>query len=159
MRRTAAMILIVISLAAAGIASATVQPRHHHPGPSCYTTCASRTDLGLSSYVLTYGNEQVEVFTATVRPRFEQAPGTPTGTVSVQTYSTFLCNITLAGGAGSCSPASTVLAARHRPYFVSAYYSGDSNFLPSVSRVQPLEVSNPQTGCGHHHHRCHRQGW
>ncbi len=103
----------------------------------CYGLCPSVTALSLSSSTVTYGNEQVEKFSAKVSAG---APGTgvPTGYVVVESGTKFLCNTHLHRGKGSCSPAAKALA--RGSYEIVAYYSGDKNFKPSTSSPKTLTV-------------------
>lgn len=151
MRRVLGVLLIAGSLAVSGVVSAAVRPDHRGHGGSCYSTCASRTKLWIAPSFVEYGSEQDAVFYVFVGPRTPWVPGTPTGTVTVQYQSTVLCQITLSNGAGNCSTTSDALPAQHRPYCITAAYSGDTNFYASTSRVALLKVSD------HHHH--HHGGW
>jgi hypothetical protein len=107
---------------------------------SCYGPCPSETALHLSKEVVSYGDEEAEVFRVTVRPR-EPDTGTPTGTVAVESSGMTLCTVTLASGTGTCS----LTADELRPGFdrLRAVYSGDSNFSGSTSARRFLEVRRP----------------
>ena len=94
----------------------------------------SATALNLSTFTVTYGNEQVEKVSVMV-----SSGGTATGTVLVQAGTTTLCTITLASGAGSCTLQPTQLPVG--TYQVTGTYSGDANSGPSVSPPQTLTVT------------------
>lgn len=145
MRRAIGMSLVVGSLAVSGVVSAAVRPDHHghDGGKSCYSTCATRTELRISPDEVTYGSEQDAVFSVLVRPHNPWTPGTPTGTVTVQFGSTVLCQITLSGGLGSCSTTPNALPAAHKPYKITATYGGDGTFSGSTSCHRHLRVENP----------------
>ncbi len=66
---------------------------------------------------------QVDVTIAAVSP----GGGTPTGTVLVGDGAGSTCLITLSGGSGSCNLTSTITGNK----FISASYSGDTNFASS----------------------------
>ena len=100
---------------------------------------------------MTYGSEQVAVFTAKVTPRQHWILGTPTGTVAVKTGWTTLCTITLSGGTGSCSPGSTALKASHRPYLIIGRYSGDAAFAWSWTNLVVVRVESPPPPPPPHH--------
>lgn len=151
------------------MASAAVSPNHRPGSHGCYTTCSTRTSLDASIRHLTFGQEQLEVFTVSVRPRFHGSSGTPTGTATVQTSGIVLCTVTLSGGTGACSPTSTALPEQNFPYWVTASYSGDATFAPSTSwpvviKVPPAKSCPPGHGHGGHggrdghDHGCHGHG-
>jgi hypothetical protein len=92
--------------------------------------------LSLAGASVTYGDEQIAVFTARVTPT---SPIDPTGTVAIKSGVKVLCNITLAAGTGHCSPSATALAAG--TYSVVANYKGDTNFAASTSAAVQLSVA------------------
>jgi hypothetical protein len=94
----------------------------------------SATALNLSTFTVTYGNEQVEKVSVMV-----SSGGTATGTVLVQAGTTTLCTIMLSSGTGSCTLQPTALPAG--TYQVTGSYSGDANTGPSVSPPQTLTVA------------------
>lgn len=138
----------------------TVASAHDHD-KSCYSTCPTSTSLTASSHEVTYGSEQLEVFTVTVTPRTPGVPGVPSGTVTIKWGWTTLCTITLSGGTGSCALSPTQLKATHRPYLAFAFYGGDSSFYRSWShlvnfKVDPVPTTTTTTTIPsrppHHHH-------
>jgi hypothetical protein len=155
MRRVLGMILVVGSLAVSGVVSAAVRPADHdRGGHSCYSTCATRTELHIQPDRVLYGDEQSVVFSVFVHPRMPWVPGTPTGTVNVMYQTQVLCSITLSSGFGTCSPTSNALPAQDgRPYCIFAAYGGDTSFSASNSRLRALRVTDGE----HHHH--HHHGW
>jgi hypothetical protein len=134
----AAAFSLSVGVIAAGQTGASASPK------SCYSTCPASASLTASSGQITYGNEQVEVFTVKVTPRIPGVSGVPTGTVSVKTGFLTLCSITLSGGSGSCSPGSTALKASFLPHLVIALYDGDSSFSRAWSNIVGIKV-NPST--------------
>lgn len=128
-------------------------------GKSCYSTCPSTTSLTASSQELTYGNEQVEVFTASVAPRITGTPGVPGGTVTIKWGWTTLCTITLSGGTGSCSPSANAIPGGHRVDFILAYYGGSSSFWRSFSRFVQIKVDPVTSPPPKKHHHDHWPWW
>ena len=131
-------LLIGAALAAGLLVSVFVRPEPSlTASEDCYGLCPSVTALSLLSSTVTYGDEHAEKFSVKVTAR---APGTgvPTGHVVVESGGKFLCNTYLYLGMGSCSPAAEALA--RGSYKIVAYYSGDKNFKPSRSRMEPLIV-------------------
>jgi len=97
--------------------------------------------LVLSVAKVTYGNERVERFSATVSANY---PGpTPTGTVSVKESTSTLCVITLSSAKGSCTLGSTKLLAR--TYTVYATYGRNTSFVGSTSPKRSLAVAKATT--------------
>ncbi|HEY6472091.1 MAG TPA: Ig-like domain repeat protein, partial [Acidimicrobiales bacterium] len=75
----------------------------------------------------TYGNESTVSFGVTVNPQF---PGAPTGSVTVMSGSTPVCNFTLVqsdNGVGSCNATSNTVLGAGSPS-ITAAYAGDANF-------------------------------
>jgi hypothetical protein len=93
------------------------------------TAADTSTALTASSATATWGSEQSLVFSTTVSDAQTGSVGVPTGTVSVEQGSDVICTVTLANGAGTCSPTATTIAPGTEP--ITASYSGDSNFNPS----------------------------
>ena len=110
-------------------------PSDSSPQLLTVTPAPTTTTLGPLPSV-TYGQESSVVFTAGVTP---QEGGTPTGTVTVQAGTTFLCAITLP--ATTCQTSDDPVAASVAPASVTAVYSGDTNFSGSTSSPQDLTVS------------------
>ncbi len=109
----------------------------------------SSTSLTLSPTTVTYGNEAVASFGATVTSPDSSAP---TGIVTVETTgtnTTTLCSFTLSSsdnGQGSCSPTSaTVLDASTSPYSVVASYNGGGGISASSSNPQDFTVEQAGT--------------
>ncbi len=100
------------------------------------------TKLTLSpSSTVIFGNELAETFSATVTPT---TSGTPTGSVTMSTGSTFLCGFTLVNGTGSCKlPSATRLSPGTYP--LTATYSGDDTFASSTDTSQTLTVAKVPT--------------
>jgi Bacterial Ig-like domain (group 3) len=94
------------------------------------------TGLSLSTGTVTFGHEQSEHLTATVKPAFG---GTATGKVTVKTGSTSICTITLVTGKGSC----TLSASKLRPgqYTLTATYTATSLYAASTSPKKALTVT------------------
>jgi hypothetical protein len=88
----------------------------------------SKTVLKLSKSTVTFGDEEVEVLSVTVKPEF--VGSTPSGTVTVTQSTTTLCVITLSSGTGSCTLSAEQLAVG--PYKLIAAYSGDEDFQASA---------------------------
>ena len=109
------------------------------------------TALSVVPSTVTFGGENLAVFTATVSP-VSPVGGTPTGTVTVSVGSTTLCTITLTAGTGTCSPASKALGPTpFLPDTVTGTYNGDSNFLGSsgtatLTVLPPYHPPLPPTG-------------
>ena len=94
----------------------------------------------LAAPVVSYGNEQAEVASVSV----SGTSGTPTGTVTVASANgSVFCTATLFGGQGSCVPVATW--AYPGQFTVTASYSGDANFAPSVSPPQTATVTKDPT--------------
>ena len=108
------------------------------PAPTCYSTCPPQVTLKETFHVLRVGAEEIEGFYVRVGPDVIGAGTTPTGTVTIKAGPTVLCTIILVHGHGACRPGANALPAGH--YVVVAYYSGDSNYSPSQSRPQQLEI-------------------
>jgi hypothetical protein len=105
-------------------------------------TAASTTSLGLSAGRVTYGDEQAETLSVVVAPA--GGSGTPTGSVTVTSGAASVCDIILSSsGTGSCVLPATRLAAG--TVNLTAEYSGDADFGPSVSGAKALAVSKAAT--------------
>ena len=102
---------------------------------------ADKATIKLSTSKLTYGDEQVEKISVGVAA----TSGTtkPTGTVTVSSLSGTVCTVTLKSGAGSCTLASTHLAAG--TYAVAAVYAGSSVFSSASSATATLTVAKAST--------------
>ena len=98
------------------------------------------TTLRSTNEVLRYGSEQYETFSVSVSAL---GSGTPSGKVSIKSGSTTLCKISLAGGAGSCSPKATGL--KEGTYSVAAIYAGSSQYGASSSAPETILVSSTGT--------------
>jgi len=104
-------------------------------------TVATSTTLELSAPTVSYANETAEQFTVTV----SAASGTPTGTVTLGAMNnTPVCSASLSNGSGQCAV----------PYVdwdnpgtvtMTATYSGDGTYAPSVSATQSFIVVKDQT--------------
>jgi hypothetical protein len=94
------------------------------------------TAMSLSTNKVTYGHEQSERISVTVRARYS---GTPAGTVTVKAGGT-ICSITLASGKGSCKLAARQL--RPGTYHLIASYPGNHDFLGSASARKTLTVAS-----------------
>jgi hypothetical protein len=97
---------------------------------------ASRTSLRLSSASSSYGSEQHERFTVTVRPQYA---GFPAGRVTIEAGRTVLCRAAVADGRATCSPGARALA-RGR-WSVTATYGGSSVLEGSVSASVVFKVT------------------
>ena len=110
--------------------------------PFTVTPAATATSLVLSSASVPFGTSPT--FTAQVS---SAAGGTPTGTVTVETYvqgsAVTLCTFTLP--ATSCQGTGQALVVQASPYSVLAVYSGDTNFVGSTSPSQNLTIVPSQS--------------
>ncbi len=109
---------------------------------------ASITSLSVGTTSLTYGHEQVEVFSMAVAPA-DGGP-TPTGTVQVvdQTTSTPVCTATLQAGPGdqaqaTCTPAGDGMVAGAQQ--VAAAFPGDQVYAASSSTPTTVQVAKGAT--------------
>ena len=93
------------------------------------------TALSLSAPKVTYGHEQAGQVSVTVT----SPGGTPGGTVTVKSGTTTICTITLASGAGSCTPTAAQLPAGTTQ--LTATYNGSADFNTSASAAETLAVS------------------
>jgi hypothetical protein len=132
-------LLVTVALLATGVSSMAVAAQNQVPQPECYSTCASGVTLTQAWTLVSYGNEQIQVFHVTVRPTVLGLSQAPTGTVAVKSGSTTLCTIVLSIRGGSCSLSPEALPAGS--YSVRGYYSGDATFSASVSRAKTFQVS------------------
>lgn len=101
-------------------------------------TQPTSTALSLSSPAISYGHEQSERLSVTVRARFS---GIPAGTVTIKVGAATVCVISLNVGTGSC----VLTAARLRPgtrYLIAAY-AGGAGFLGSTAPAKILMVHSP----------------
>jgi Bacterial Ig-like domain (group 3) len=100
---------------------------------------ATETSVALSAARVSYGDEEAEKVTATVRA----TTPAPAGTVTLTAGSTTLCAVKLASGTGSCA----IPAARLGPGKVTltAHYSGGPGFAPSAGTSRPLTVAKAGT--------------
>ena len=123
------------SVVASYAGTSQLAPSSSNPQSLSVAKASTSTSLSLSASPVLYGNEQTEIFTASV-----MAPGvTPTGSVPVRTDSTTLCTVKLSAGHGTCSPTATKLKAGSYP--VIASYAGNSNLTASASSAKTLTVS------------------
>jgi Bacterial Ig-like domain (group 3) len=134
------------TLAAASLAGGTAKLTASYVGDTRYAgstsapknlavaKTSSRTTLGLSATKVTYGAEQRERITVSVKPAY----GTPTGHVTVKAGSTVVCVITLRSGRGTCSPSPTRLAAGSHK--ISASYGGSADVASSTSAPRTLSA-------------------
>jgi hypothetical protein len=99
------------------------------------TAAATATSAALSTAQLTYGDEQAEKVTATVRA----TTPAPTGTITVTAGGTALCTIKLASGTGSCTLPVAGLAPGKAT--LNAHYAGGPGFGPSVGISKQLTVA------------------
>jgi hypothetical protein len=97
---------------------------------------SSTATIKLSADPITFGREQIEKFTFTVRG---SSALVPTGKVAVKSGKTTLCTATLASGRGSCSPSTSLLSAGK--HSIVAVYAGDANFLVSTSTPSSLTIA------------------
>jgi hypothetical protein len=101
---------------------------------------SSSTTFKLSASRVTYGDEQAEHVSVIVSPEFA---GEPTGSVSMNTGTITLCEITLSSAKGSC----TLPAARFGTgdYLLGVTYGGSSDFNSSAPALQSLTVAKAST--------------
>ena len=144
MRPRIGFALIGAALLATTVTSFAVASQSQAPGDPCYSTCPATVDLKASFHDLDLGDEQLEVFTVTVRADDIGVAETPTGTASVKFGSTTLCTVTLVRGKGHCSPAAGSLPAGTDP--VIAVYNGDSDFSSSRSMPRDIDVADVTSG-------------
>ena len=143
--------IVSASLLATGATSTMFAAQAHAQAPTCYSTCPPVVDLHETFRVLSYGSEEIETFSVRVRSGVIGAETKPTGTVEIRVGSTVVCTIVLADGDGSCSPSDDALPPGDDA--VVAYYLGDSNYAPSQSRPDVVDVvGGVGQGNGHHHH-------
>jgi Bacterial Ig-like domain (group 3) len=129
------LLLVSAALLATGVSSMAVAAQNQAVDPLCYSTCITHTWITQAWTIISYGNEQVQVFHATVNPvGTRQAP---TGTVTIKSGSTILCTIVLPTER-SCSPSPNALPVGI--HSARGYYSGDARFSPSVSNVTTFQV-------------------
>jgi hypothetical protein len=110
--------------------SSTSQPAEVDVGKD-----SSTTTLTLSTAKLEYGKEKRLKINVDVAPQFS---GTPTGNVTIKSGTKTLCSITLSGGKGTCSLASST-ALKVGDHLLVATYGGDAT-LNSSSASQELKV-------------------
>lgn len=96
----------------------------------------SKTALKLSAAKVTYGDEQVEHLSVTVKGQYKGL--VPTGTVTIAESSTTICSISLTLGKGSCSLSAEQLAVGR--YSLVATYAARTDFVGSASTKQTLTV-------------------
>ena len=135
-------LLVVAALIATGVSSMAVAAQSEPSQSVCYGVCATGTATSTwiteSTTLVRYGDEELQVFHAMVRPSVLGASQVPTGTVAIKSGSTTLCTIVLTVRGGSCSPSPHALP----PGFASVrgYYSGDSTFSASVSNALTFQI-------------------
>ena len=103
------------------------------------TTKPTSTTLTLSAPRATFGHEQAERLSVHVTAD----SGTPAGQVTIKAGSANVCVITLAQGAGSCTPGATSL--RPGKYQLTARYAGSTAFKASASGHKALTVAAEPT--------------
>jgi hypothetical protein len=137
-------LVVSAALLATGLSSMALAAQNQPSAPACYGTCASSFPwLTQASTLISFGHEELQVFHVTVGPTFAGRPA-PTGTVVIKSGSTILCTIVLTARGGSCSPSPDALPPGFQT--VRGYYSGDSNFAPSVSNAKTFKVSRFGSG-------------
>lgn len=96
---------------------------------------ATSTALAVSATRITYGREQSERLSVTVKAK----SGTPAGKTTVKAGTVTVCVITLKSGKGAC----TLTAKRLKPgtYHLVASYPGTARFAGSVSARKTLTVA------------------
>ncbi len=101
---------------------------------------SSATTLALSESAVTYGHEEAERLTVTVRSKAAGSVGGKlTITAKAAHHATVvLCKITLKAGAGSCTPKPAALKAGK--YSITAAFPGDLDFAPSTGPAKVLTV-------------------
>jgi hypothetical protein len=99
-------------------------------------TQPTTTTLGLSAGTIKYGHEQSEKISVTVTPA---DAGPATGTVTIAAGKTDLCQVKLASGKASCTPAANKLGPGS--YHVTASYAGATYFATSASAAKTLKVT------------------
>jgi hypothetical protein len=97
------------------------------------------TALKLSAVKLTYGKEQAEKITVTVKPVTGAA--VPAAKVSVKSGSKDICTITVKSGGGACALTAKQLAAG--TYHLAAAYPGTAAIAASASAAVTLTVNQP----------------
>jgi hypothetical protein len=110
-------------------------------GPEAFVVTGSITQptstaLSLSSAKVTYGHEQSERLSVTVRARYSGIPG---GTVAIKAGAATICVIHLKAGRGSCALTATKL--RVGTYHLIAAYAGSAGYLGSTAASRTLQVS------------------
>lgn len=156
MRNRLSFLIICAALLAAGLTSVAMAADKQPGQPACYGTCPTLTHFSLSSRIVVYGRERLEVFRVTVRPEVADVPEIPGGTVVVKFGHLTLCAISLVRAQGSCSPSSRALPPRAHRYRIYASYDGNAKFSASTSGLQFLKVVRlPDKGRPRHprHHR------
>lgn len=114
-------------------------------GGSSGSYLPTTTTLSLSTPVVDYGAEGGEVFTVGVAGTAGDTAGVPTGTVTVEQGSGLaLCQVTLVGGAGSCSPAGSVLPVG--TWAVMAVYQGEGSTYDGSTSAPAAELTVDQAG-------------
>jgi hypothetical protein len=98
---------------------------------------ATTSVLGLSGAKVTYGKEQTERVSVTVKA---PSGGTPSGTVTVNAGTTVVCgNISVSDGRAACTVAATKLPAG--TWHLTATYNGNASLAPSTSEARTLTVA------------------
>jgi hypothetical protein len=139
------LLLVTAALLATGVSSMAVAAQNQTSEPACYSTCAANDARLTEEWTLiSYGNEQLQVFHVTVGAGVEGLSQEPTGTVAIKSGSTTLCTMVLSAGRGSCSPSPKALPAGF--FGVRGYYSGDATFGASESNDETFEVSSVGSG-------------
>ncbi len=136
--------LIVGALLAAGVTSAAVAAQHQAQRRQCYSVCATRTFMVLSTHLVAYGHENRVRFSVAVRPGISGIGGVVRGVVTVRTAGVTLCTARLVRGAGRCSPGRRALQPRRRAYLVQGFYQGGKIFGRSRSNPHRLKVIYPR---------------
>lgn len=132
------LVLVSVALLATGVSSMAAAAQDHASQPLCYGTCPTNTRITQAFSLLRYGDEQLQVYHATVSAAVLGFNGAPTGTVAIKSDSTTLCTIVLSAGKGSCSPSPRALPPGI--YGARGYYSGDAKFSSSASNTTTFQV-------------------
>ena len=137
--RLASRAMLALSLAGV-LSGSAVMGAHGSVRPRAGTVTTSTT-LQLSAPTVSYANETAEQFTVTV----STASGTPTGSVMLSAQNnTPVCTASLANGSGWCAVPSATWA-HPGTITMTATYSGDGTYAPSVSATQSFIVAKDQT--------------
>lgn len=130
----------VLALGLAGVLSGSAVMGAHGSVRPQGGTVPTSTALQLAAPTVSYANETAEQFTVTV----SATSGTPTGTVTLSAQNnTPVCTATLTNGSGQCAP--SVTWTHPGAVTMTATYSGDGTYAPSVSAAQSFMVTKDRT--------------